>query len=147
MGCGFGALNLFLVERFTDSEVVGIDLSEPLLRLARMAAREANLGESVRFEKADAHEIPYEDSSFDVVINTNMVHLVEEPVRMLDELERVLAPKGHLFVADLRRSWLGIVEREVRSALTMREARELIEQSELRAGKLSWGFLWWRFEA
>ena len=32
VGCGFGGINLVLAGSFTDSEVVGIDHSEPLLR-------------------------------------------------------------------------------------------------------------------
>jgi len=43
VGCGFGATNLVLAERFVESEIVGIDLSEPLLELAREAAEERNL--------------------------------------------------------------------------------------------------------
>ena len=146
IGCGFGATNLVLAKRFVDSEIVGIDLSEPLLRLARRAADAANIGERVRFEKADVHQIPYEDNSFDVVINVNMVHLVEEPTQMLSEIERVLVPGGFLFIADLRRSWLGLVEGVIRSGLTIGEARKLLNRSKLRDGNLSWGFLWWRFE-
>lgn len=146
IGCGFGATNLVLAEKFVDSEIVGIDLSEPLLRLARQATEATNTGERVRFEKADVHQIPYKDDSFDVVINVNMVHLVEEPVQMLNEIERILVPGGFLFIADLRRSWLGLVERPIRSGLTMGEARNLLNLSQLRKGNLSWGFLWWRFE-
>jgi ubiquinone/menaquinone biosynthesis C-methylase UbiE len=147
VGCGFGATNLVLAKRFVDSQVVGIDLSEPLLRLAREAAQAAHLGERVRFEAADVQQIPYEDDSFDVVLNVYMVHLVEEPIKMLNELERVLVPGGHLFVADLRRSWLGLLEEEIRSGLTSGEARDLFRHSKVRTGKFSWGMLWWRFEA
>jgi ubiquinone/menaquinone biosynthesis C-methylase UbiE len=146
VGCGSGAMNLVLARRFPDSEIVGIDLSEPLLRLAREGAEAANLGERVRFERADVQEIPYDDDSFDVVINTNMVHLVEDPVRMLDEMERVLVPGGFLFIADLRRSWLGFFEREIRSALTLPEARKLFSRSRLREGFFAASMLWWRFE-
>jgi ubiquinone/menaquinone biosynthesis C-methylase UbiE len=147
VGCGFGATNIVLAERFVSSEVVGIDLSEPLLRLARSRAQEANLGERVKFEKADVQQIPYEDDSFDVALSLNMVHLVEDPIEMLNEIERVLAPGGYLFIADLRRSWLGLFEREIRSALTLGEAKELFGRSQLRKGKFSWGLLWWRCEA
>jgi ubiquinone/menaquinone biosynthesis C-methylase UbiE len=147
VGCGFGATNLILAQRFAGSEVVGIDLSEPLLRLARRAAADAGLGERARFEKADVQEIPYPDNAFDVAINVNMVHLVENPSGMLDEIERVLAPDGLLLIADLRRSWLGLVEGELRSALTLREAKEMFRRSRLRQGAFSWGLLWWRFEA
>ena len=146
VGCGFGATNLILAEHFAESEIVGIDLSEPLLQLAREAAEAASLGPRVRFEHADVQQIPYEDDSFDVVINANIVHLVEDPVRMLNEIERVLAPEGWLFIADLRRSWLGWIEREIRSALTVAEARALFSQSELRPGAFSQDLLWWRYE-
>jgi ubiquinone/menaquinone biosynthesis C-methylase UbiE len=146
VGCGSGATNRVLAQQFPDSQIVGIDLSEPLLRLAREGAGAANLGERVRFERADVQEMPYDEDSFDVVINTNMVHLVEDPIRMLDEIERVLVPGGFLFIADLRRSWLGLFEQEIRSALTLPEAEELFSQSRLREGFFSATVLWWRFE-
>ena len=147
VGCGFGATGIILAESFAKSEVVGIDLSAPLLRLAQARAQEANLTKRLTFEMADVQQIPYEDDSFDVVLNANMVHLVKDPISMLDEIERVLVPGGYLFIADLRRSWLGLFEKEIRSALTLSEARELFRQSQLRQGAFSWGLLWWRFEA
>ncbi|MBN1148887.1 MAG: class I SAM-dependent methyltransferase [Anaerolineales bacterium] len=147
IGCGSGATGLVLAWRFVESEIVGIDLSEPLLRMANQRAAAAGLAERVRFEKADVQQIPYEDGAFDVAINANMVHLVEDPVRMLNEIERVLAPGGRLFIADLRRSRLGLIEREICSALTLAEAKVLFGRSALRPGAFSSGLLWWRFEA
>ena len=147
VGCGSGATNLVLAERFPQAELVGIDLSDPLLKLARDAAAKTSFGDRVTFEKADVHQIPYEDDSFDVVINANMVHLVEHPLPMLDEIERVLAPGGHLFIIDLRRSLLGLFEDEIRSALSLGEARDLLGQSSLREGTFRWSLLWWRYEA
>jgi ubiquinone/menaquinone biosynthesis C-methylase UbiE len=147
VGCGFGAMNLVLAEQFVESEIVGIDLSEPLLQLAREAAEKAGYGTRVRFESADVQQIPYEDDSFDVAFCVNMVHLVEDPIRMLNEIERVLLPGGLVFIADLRRSWLGLFEREIRAGLTIPEVKKLFNQSELRSGRFKWGILWWKFEA
>jgi ubiquinone/menaquinone biosynthesis C-methylase UbiE len=146
LGCGFGGTAIFIAQRFPDTEVVGIDLSEPLLQMANSNARLAELYERVKFDKEDAQQIPYEDDSFDVVINVGVVHLVENPIEMLNEIERVLVPDGSLFIADLRRSWAGIIEKEIKSSLTLNEARELFGKSELREGKFSSSFLWWRFE-
>jgi ubiquinone/menaquinone biosynthesis C-methylase UbiE len=146
VGCGFGATHLVLAERFDEAEFVGIDLSDPLLELAREAAEAGGVGKRVRFESADVQRMPYDDDTFDVVLNANMVHLVEDPIQMLNEIERVLVPGGTLFIADLRRSWLGWIEREIRSALTVSEARELIGRSELRPGVFSQNLLWWRYE-
>ena len=146
VGCGSGAMNLVLTQTFADSEVVGIDLSDPLLALANQEAGAASLAGRLKFEKADVHQIPYQDDAFDVVMNVNMVHLVEDPVTMLDEMERVLAPGGYLFVADLKRSWLAFLESEMKSCLTQKEAWELISRSKLRRGSLTGTILWWRFE-
>jgi ubiquinone/menaquinone biosynthesis C-methylase UbiE len=146
VGCGFGATQLVLADRFDRAEFVGIDLSDPLLRLAREAAESAGVASRVRFEHADVQQIPYDRDAFDVVLNANLVHLVEDPVAMLNEIERVLAPGGLLFIADLRRSWLGWIEREIRSALTLAEAKELLGRSALRPGVFSKDLLWWRYE-
>jgi ubiquinone/menaquinone biosynthesis C-methylase UbiE len=147
VGCGSGATNLVLAGRFPHAEVVGIDLSNPLLELARDSAAKTTFRDRVTFKEADVHEIPYEDNAFDVAINTNMVHLVEQPLRMLDEIERVLVPGGHLFIADLRRSMLGLFESEIKSALSLSEARDLFRRSSLRQGAFRWSLLWWRYEA
>jgi len=147
VGCGFGGMNIVLARQFADSEIVGIDLSDPLLQLANRSAQAANLGDRVRFEKADVHQIPYDDDSFDAVINTNMVHLVDDPVQMLNEIERILVPDGCLFIADVRRSWIGLLDKTFKSALTLDEAKDLIDRSNVREGSFSSSLLWWRFEA
>lgn len=147
VGCGFGATNIAIAKHFPDSELVGIDLSEPLLDYARKAAEEAGLSSRVQFEKADVQSIPYQENSFDVALNINMLHLVEGPIKMLDEIERVLKPDGTLYIADLRRSLLGFLEQEIRSALTINEAKEFFKQSTIRAGNFKWGLLWWKFES
>ena len=147
VGCGFGATAIVLARSLPQSEVVGIDLSDPLLALADQMARDNGVGERPTFEKADVQEIPYEDNAFDALINLQMLHIVEEPIAMLDEMERVLKPNGALFMADIRRSWVGLLDRVFKTALTVEEARALVRQSTLRHGTFSHDLLWWRYEA
>jgi ubiquinone/menaquinone biosynthesis C-methylase UbiE len=146
-GCGFGATAIVLAQALPRCEVVGIDLSEPLLHLAAQAAEAAGLADRVRFETGDAEDIPYRDNSFDAVLNLNMVHIVEHPIQMLNEIERILVPDGSLFILDLRRSWLGLFEREMKSALTLQEAKVLFAQSKLRGGSFSSSLVGWQYEA
>lgn len=146
-GCGFGATAIALAQAFPRSGVVGIDLSEPLLGLAVQAAQAAGLGRRTAFEKADVQKIPHDDNSFDLVVNLQMLHIVEDPIAMLDEMERVLAPHGILFMADIRRSWVGLFDKVFRAALTVEEAGALVRQSTLREGLFSRDPLWWRYEA
>jgi len=147
VGCGFGATATVLAQALPRSEVVGIDLSEPLLDLAMQAAQAAGQGGRVAFERADVHKIPYDDDSFDAVINLQMLHIVEDPVAMLNEMERVLAPEGVLFMADIRRSWVGLFDQVFKSGLTVEEAGALVYRSKMRAGVFSSDLLWWRYEA
>jgi ubiquinone/menaquinone biosynthesis C-methylase UbiE len=146
-GCGFGTTATMLAQRFPESHVVGIDLSEPLLALAEQEAQAAGVGDRACFKRADVERIPYERDAFDVVLNVQMLHIVEHPVWMLNELERVLAPDGALLVADIRRSWVGWLDKTFRSGLTLREATALMRQSGVRDGAFSSSLLWWRFEA
>lgn len=59
VGCGSGATALVLAERFVSSEILGIDLSDPLLQLACEATESTTYGDRVSFEKANVQEIPY----------------------------------------------------------------------------------------
>ena len=146
-GCGFGATTIVLAQALPRSEIMGIDLSDPLLELAIQATQTADLGGRIAFEKADVQKIPYDDDSFDVVINLQMLHIVEDPVPMLNEIERVLASDGILFMADIRRSWVGLFDRVFRTCLTVEEASALVRRSNLREGAFSSDLLWWRYEA
>jgi ubiquinone/menaquinone biosynthesis C-methylase UbiE len=147
VGCGSGATAIVLAQEFPQSEILGVDLSEPLLHLATLAAQAAGLADRVHFETGNAEQIPCEENSFDAVLSLNMVHIVEHPVQMLNEIERVLVPNGSLFIVDLRRSWLGLIEKEMKSALTLAEARTLFGRSSLREGSFSSSLIWWRFDA
>ncbi len=76
-----------------------------------------------------------------------MLHIVDEPLKMLDEIERVLRPDGMLCMLDLQRSWLGLFEKEIKASYTLDKARKLIERSSMRDGKFSKDMLFWKFEA
>jgi SAM-dependent methyltransferase len=91
VGTGTGAGAFSIARRFTDAEVVGVDLSERMLDEARRKTP-TNLSDRVRFDAADASKLPFEDGSFDLVALANMIPFV-------DELERVLAPGGQVLFA------------------------------------------------
>jgi ubiquinone/menaquinone biosynthesis C-methylase UbiE len=146
-GCGFGETLIRLAESFPEADLTGIDLSEPLLNLARSTATKAGLSKRIEFKKADVCSTSFPDKYFDVVLNINMVHVVENPLQMLDELERILAVDGHLFIVDIRRSWIGLLEREFLSALSVTEAKQLLSGSKIRKGRMTSTLLWWRYEA
>jgi len=143
-GCGPGYHTVGMKVAFPESEVVGIDLSEPLLDMAQKHLSESRIVEGVNFQSADVLNLPFEDNSFDAVINTFMFHLVDDPVKMCNEIERVLIPDGQLVMIDLRRNWLlSFFEREMRMAHSLPEALEIIKTTRLRPVKPKKTPIWW----
>lgn len=60
------------------------------------AAKKKKAPGNVRFTVADATELSYEDSTFDAVIISNALHIMPDPVSVLQNISRVLKPKGLL---------------------------------------------------
>jgi ubiquinone/menaquinone biosynthesis C-methylase UbiE len=144
-GCGFGIVAIEIARSFRNVEIVGIDLSEPLLELGQTLAEKAGVSDRIEFKKGDVQELDFEDGSFDVVVNTFMLHVVDNPVAMLDEIERVTKKQGKIMITDLRRFWLAIAVRKLSTSFTLEEAKEVISKSNIRPGKYSRGPFWWDY--
>ena len=72
------------------TRVVGIDLSEPMLRKARKRVVEQRLRHVERLDVMDAEKLDFPDASFDVVVAQYVVNTVPRPEVALDEFARVL---------------------------------------------------------
>ena len=98
--CGTGDLTLELAGRVApDGYVIGCDFSEPMLDLAREKAVGRGI-DSLRFEWADALELPYDSGRFDAVTVGFGVRNFADRDRGLQELARVLRPGGRLVVLE-----------------------------------------------
>jgi SAM-dependent methyltransferase len=86
VGTGTGAAAFVIARRFPEAEVAGVDLAPGMLAEARRQTP-PELAARVRFERADASDLPYEDDSFDLIALANMIPF-------FNELDRVLAPSG-----------------------------------------------------
>ncbi len=78
--------------------VVGIDLSPEMLRIARDRAGALGL-DNLEFREADAHRLPFEDDSFDLVTCRFGLMLMAEPSAVAREARRVLKPGGRFGLA------------------------------------------------
>ncbi|MGK7313012.1 MAG: class I SAM-dependent methyltransferase [Candidatus Longimicrobiales bacterium M2_2A_002] len=77
-----------------DADVTGIDISERMLERAR--ARASSLERSPELRVADAESLPFEDDRFDTVTATCVFCSVDDPVRGLEEVRRVVKPDGEV---------------------------------------------------
>jgi len=99
--CGTGDLAFELARRVgPQGTVVGCDFSEPMLELARRKAADRDAPQ-VRFEWADALDLPYEDGSFDAATVGFGVRNLADLGRGLAELNRVLKPGGRLVILEI----------------------------------------------
>ena len=93
VGTGTGKGAQLVAERFPDVDVVGVDLAPSMVEeAARLLPPE--LAGRVRFEVADASELPFPGASFDLVVLLNMIPF-------FPELGRVTAPGGRIALAGL----------------------------------------------
>jgi ubiquinone/menaquinone biosynthesis C-methylase UbiE len=96
VGCGTGFLSLELAAR--GHRVTGVDLAPTMLALARQKA--AAQGFAVRFEEADAENLPFAAGSFDLVISRHVLWTLPHPEAAIDDWRRVLRPGGRLAIVD-----------------------------------------------
>ena len=142
VGTGTGRLAIELARGIPGLQVVGLDLSDAALGLARDHVEKDEVPLAVSFEKGDGENMPFLDGTFDLVVSSNTLHLVNNPVKVFDEIDRVLKPEGRFLLSDLRRSWLGILTEHIRAAYSPREIEDLLSQSRLHNWKVKDSFLW-----
>ncbi len=94
VGCGDGALSYLLSCR-TGAFVTGIDSSDEAIRFAREKTRNIT---NIEFIKASAYHLPFEHSSFDYVISSDVIEHLQEPQKMLTEIKRAFNGKGKIII-------------------------------------------------
>ena len=95
IGCGAGTLSRLWAEE--GHRVVGLDVNEPLIELARNRAAEAKL--DIRFKTGSATDAPFADKSFDICLAPELLEHVADWRSCLSEFARILRPNGLLFVS------------------------------------------------
>jgi 2-polyprenyl-3-methyl-5-hydroxy-6-metoxy-1,4-benzoquinol methylase len=95
VGCGAGTECQIWAE--LGHSVTGIDISEPLVQLARTRASEQ--GFDIRFDIGSALALPYAANTFDVCLIPQLLEHVQEWQKCLEEGARVLRPGGVLYLS------------------------------------------------
>lgn len=126
VGCGAGATTLELARRVgSTGAVLGVDISEPLLGLARHRADES--GAFVGFERVDAQTAVLPEHGYDAIFSRFGVMFFADPVAAFRNLARALSDGGRLgFVAwrePAENPWVTVPARVLRDRLSRRAER------------------------
>ncbi len=161
LGTGPGYAVLEIARRRPGLYMVGLDLAAQMVQQARRRAVRAKLDGRVLWPQADGHRLPFRDNSFDLVVSSFALHHWDNPVVVLNEMARVLAPEGQYYITDLcrevtalqrlvayvsipalslpfgsYRGYGGYYE-SVRAGHTRDEAQDLVDQSALPSGQVT----------
>ncbi len=100
LGCGSGWATRLLSRLVGDGpegfgQVVGLDVSDEMVRQARAASKDF---ENILYVWGSAQQIPWEENFFDKVLSVESFYYYADQDRALSELFRVMAPHGRLFI-------------------------------------------------
>src|SRR5215472_5222728 len=95
LGCGTGWASRRLARAVNAGEVVGVDVADEMLRRAERASTGIK---NVRYVWGSAEKIPAPDNYFNKVLSVESFYYYADQGRALDEVRRVMAPGGGLFI-------------------------------------------------
>jgi len=102
VGCGTGAVTRILAERVSPGRVVGLDLSEERLSVARDLAKEQGVS-NVEYVRADIRDLDPRDKTFDLAYSRFLFQYLpgKAGVQTLAAMKRLARPGGRVTVADI----------------------------------------------
>ncbi len=138
IGCGQGQLDIRLAEK-TGWSIVAVDIVEEALGVSRRLLEEKKLQGQVNLILASVYQLPFSDSAFDIAVSTGSESAAAY-YGATEEVSRVVAEDGHLFIDFIRMPNLYQPLRSIKSYFQYRKAmrkRDLGEKSKyFHYGKL-----------
>ncbi len=98
---GTGDLAILAEESISPSQIIGIDISDKMLKVAKTKVDKLNKSDKISFVNADCAELPFKDNTFDAVISAFALRNFEHLNTCISEMYRVLRPQGKIVIIDL----------------------------------------------
>ncbi len=98
IGCGRGGGLSYINHNLFPKNVTGVDLNKKAIQFCNNFYTEANAS----YLQANAQKLPFDDNSFDVILNIESSHRYPKEELFFKEVHRVLKPGGYFLFADFR---------------------------------------------
>ena len=155
VGTRVGLIPLRMLWQNESFYAIGMDRSTAMIDRARQTATAWELSERAFFQVGDARKMRLKTAYFDLVVSDSTLHVFDDPLSVLREINRVLKPRGGLLIRDLRRpsrfqmqraievhagrygaSMRPHIETALRGGFTRRELDDLLQASGLERLRL-----------
>lgn len=103
LGPGPGYIGLEWLKQAPGAMLTGCEISREMIKVAEKNAKDYGLETRADYVEGNCMELPFSDESFDAVFSNGSLHEWEEPVRVFNEIHRVLKPGGIFCICDMRR--------------------------------------------
>ena len=142
-GCGTGQHSIGTASRFSDCQVLAVDLSLASLAYAKRKTNELGIS-NLNYMQADIIDLYRLDREFDVIESSGVLHHMEEPMAGWKVLTDRLKPGGLMKIglySELARSYIVKIRKEIESLgigtseAQIRKLRQSLIQSENKAYK------------
>jgi demethylmenaquinone methyltransferase / 2-methoxy-6-polyprenyl-1,4-benzoquinol methylase len=100
LACGTGDIPIQIVKRHKNIKIIGVDLSDGMLEIAKIKSAKAGLEERISWVKTDIQDMQFEDSSFDVVTMVFGLRNLPDMEKGISEISRILEPTGKAFIME-----------------------------------------------
>ena len=101
IGSGTGYFTLAAAEILKNGNAIGLDIMDEMIQVATSRSLGMN---NIEYRKSEEYSFPVEDKSVEYVFISNVLHEIEDKVKYLNEIIRVLKPKGALCVIEWDKS-------------------------------------------
>lgn len=99
VGCGPGTITLDLAKYVKLGRIIGVEPTEDILERAELEKKKLGVT-NVTFQKGSVYELPFEDNTFDVVFEHQMILHLEDPSKAVQEMRRVTKKGGYMCLKD-----------------------------------------------
>jgi ubiquinone/menaquinone biosynthesis C-methylase UbiE len=96
VGCGNGDLLIGIRKSHYNKLLTGIDLSKGMLKSGIEENKKRKL--NINFICGDAEKLPFDSSTFDLIISKHMLYHLPNPKKAINEMHRCLKQNGHLII-------------------------------------------------
>lgn len=109
VGTGKGSFTVILAKR--GYNFVSVDASYDQQKIGYLNLKHLDLDNQVIFKIENAENLSFKDKSFNTVISVNMIHHLDDPLKILGEFTRVLKDKGKIVLADFTKEGLEVINK------------------------------------